>query len=185
MIALGKRGCRSIGIPTPPATTRSTALRGAYLPPWIRRRQPVGSPCWTCSRLPRHVAAASANAGARAHRMGSGARAGLGGPTRRPGATGLHPADLHRMATRQRHGERATARPWCVDCSTWTRPACERGDERGGLYPLVEAYRLPMNALHDEPVVFLSHLPPGSQQGPQCRLRTAGHLAAASARQHP
>ena len=40
-----------------------------------------------------------------------------------------------------------------------------RGDATGGLYPLVEVYRLPSQPDKAEPVVFLSHLPPGSQQG--------------------
>ena len=59
-----------------------------------------------------------------------------------------------------------------------------RGDETGGLYPLVEVYRLPTRTAPDEPVLFLSHLPPGSPQGPQADSLLLRHLAAASARQH-
>ena len=59
-----------------------------------------------------------------------------------------------------------------------------RGDATGGLYPLVEVYRLPSQPDKAEPVVFLSHLPPGSQQGPQADSDLLRHLAAASARQH-
>ena len=53
-----------------------------------------------------------------------------------------------------------------------------------GSYPLVEVYRLPSQPDKAEPVVFLSHLPPGSQQGPQADSDLLRHLAAASARQH-
>ena len=59
-----------------------------------------------------------------------------------------------------------------------------RGDAAGGLYPLVEVYRLPTDALPGEPVSFLSHLPPGSRQGPQVDRVELRHLAAISARQH-
>ena len=59
-----------------------------------------------------------------------------------------------------------------------------RGDERGGLYPLVEVYRLPTNARPDELLAFLSHLPPGSRQGPQVDRLVLRILAAISARQH-
>ena len=59
-----------------------------------------------------------------------------------------------------------------------------RGDARGGLYPLVEVYRLPNSARPDEPLVFLSHLPPSSRQGPQVDRVILRALAARSAREH-
>ena len=59
-----------------------------------------------------------------------------------------------------------------------------RGDAAGGLYPLVEVYRMPDRARPDEVVAFLSHLPPGSRQGVMVDKLLARTLAATSARQH-
>ena len=59
-----------------------------------------------------------------------------------------------------------------------------RGDAGGGLYPLVEVYRLPTSARPGEPLAFLSHLPPGSRQGPQVDRMVLRILAAKSARLH-
>lgn len=59
-----------------------------------------------------------------------------------------------------------------------------RGDAKGGLYPLVEVYRLPNSAHPDEPLIFLSHLPPSSRQGPQVDRVVLRALAARSAREH-
>ena len=95
-------------------------------------------------------------------------------------------ADLHRMvypATprwQKRHGPDLVRGLFNLDVARvrW------RGDATGGLYPLVEVYRLPSQPDKAEPVVFLSHLPPGSQQGPQADSDLLRHLAAASARQH-
>ena len=94
--------------------------------------------------------------------------------------------DLHRMvypATsrwERRKGPRLVRGLFNLDAARvrW------RGDATGGLYPLVEVYRLPTRTTPDEPVLFLSHLPPGSQQGPQADSLLLRHLAAASARQH-
>ena len=95
-------------------------------------------------------------------------------------------ADLHQMvypATprwQKRHGPDLVRGLFNLDVARvrW------RGDATGGLYPLVEVYRLPSQPDKAEPVVFLSHLPPGSQQGPQADSDLLRHLAAASARQH-
>lgn len=59
-----------------------------------------------------------------------------------------------------------------------------RGDPAGGRYPLVECYRRPEVADRDEVVLFLSHLPFGSQQGPQVDRLLLRRLAARSAREH-
>ena len=59
-----------------------------------------------------------------------------------------------------------------------------RGDAEGGLYPLVEVYRMPTRAHPAEPIAFLSHLPPGSRQGALVDRWLLRELAAVSARQH-
>lgn len=95
-------------------------------------------------------------------------------------------ADLHRRvypATprwQKRHGPAMVRGLFNLDAARvrW------RGDATGGLYPLVEVYRLPTQPLPAERAVFLSHLSPGSQQGPQADSELLRRLAVASARQH-
>ena len=59
-----------------------------------------------------------------------------------------------------------------------------RGDAAGGLYPLVEVYRLPTVAYPDERVLFLTHLPPRSRQGPLVDCFLTRELRATSWRMH-
>ena len=59
-----------------------------------------------------------------------------------------------------------------------------RGDAAGGLYPLAEVYRLPTVAHASERVVFMTHLPPKSQQGPLVDCILMRELRSTSWRKH-
>ena len=106
----------------------------------------------------------------------------------RAGAAALTIAleDLHKMIYPQTDGWRASTGAallrglFNLDASRlrW------RSGERGKLYPLVEVWDLPTVPDRAETVTFLSHVPPGGQQGPQIDRFLLRRLAAKSYREH-
>ena len=95
-------------------------------------------------------------------------------------------ADLHQMVYPQTKGWRATTGRRLVNSirDLDKRRLRWRGDARGGTYPMVEVYRLPSVVAKDEAVTFLSHIPPGGNQGPQVDKLLLRKLAAKSWRLH-